>query len=113
MTMPDPIEAPVPEAEILLPLTCPVCGRQALSGFRMTVVVEAVLSGQIRLYSTCHLAAWDASVRELDALFDYLDTAGAETGEQKLVFVNTGLHDLRRSSSGPESRTVEGVRQGG
>ena len=65
------------EAEILFPVTCPVCEQQALTGFRMTVVIEAVLSGQIRLYSSCHLAAWDASDRELDALLEYLDTAGA------------------------------------
>jgi hypothetical protein len=109
MITPDPIEASVTEAEILLPLTCPVCGRQALTGFRMAVVIEAVLSGQIRLYSICHLAAWDASARELDALFEYLDTAGAETGEQKLVFVNTGLHDLKAGSSGAEGRTAQGV----
>ena len=61
------------EAEILFPVTCPICAQRALTGFRMTVVIEAVLSGQIRLYSNCHLAAWDASERELKALLEYLD----------------------------------------
>jgi hypothetical protein len=99
------------EAEILFPVTCPVCEQQALTGFRMTVVIDAVLSGQIRLYSSCHLAAWDASERELDALLEYLDTAGAdstgetcrefeieESAEHKTpMFVHTGVHDRLRS----------------
>ncbi len=73
----------------------------------MAVVIEAVLSGQIRLYSNCHLAAWDASERELHALLEYLDTTGTETGREfeigessehkKPVFVHTGVHDRLES----------------
>jgi hypothetical protein len=85
------------DAEILFPVTCPVCAQQALTGFRTEVVIDAVLSGQIRLYSTCHLAAWDASDHELAAILDFLDTVGADaTGETQYpppVFVHTGIHD--------------------
>ena len=81
------------EAEILFPVTCPICAQRGLTGFRMTVVIEAVLSGQIRLYSNCHLAAWDAGEPELDALLEFLDTCDDDTvGEP--VYVHTGVHAL-------------------
>ena len=57
----------------------------------MTVVIEAVLSRQIRLYSNCHMAAREACERELDALLEYLETCDDDTvGEP--VFVHTGVH---------------------
>ena len=87
------------ESEILFPVTCPICAQCELTGFRMTVVIEAVLSGQIRLYSNCHLAAWDANERELDALLEYLDTCDDDTvGEP--VFVHTGVHPLTPAFTG-------------
>jgi hypothetical protein len=87
------------EAEILFPVTCPICAQPGLTGFRMTVVIEAVLSGQIRLYSNCHLAAWDASEPELDALLEYLDTCDDDTvGEP--MYVHTGVHALSPGLTG-------------
>jgi hypothetical protein len=67
--------APMREAEILFPVVCPVCAQGALTRFRMGVVTEALQTGEIRLYSNCHLAAWDANTLELDEIRDYLDGA--------------------------------------
>jgi hypothetical protein len=63
------------EAEMLFPVRCPVCGLEALSGFRMGVIVDAFRSGQIRLYANCHLAGWDASHIEIEQIREYLDAA--------------------------------------
>jgi hypothetical protein len=95
------------EADILFPVTCPTCAHEALTGFRMAVITEALETGQIRLYSTCHLLGWDASHSELDQICEYLDVArSAAMGkarkeidlessvEQKSpVYVHTGTHD--------------------
>jgi hypothetical protein len=53
------------EPEILLPVTCPHCGKRWMSEFRATVVVEALQTRQIRLYATCQVSSWDASEAEL------------------------------------------------
>ena len=74
--------APTKEAEILFPVVCPVCAQGALTGFRMGVVTEAMQTGEIRLYSSCHLVAWDANSLEIDEIREYLDGAlSAALGE--------------------------------
>ena len=37
------------EAEILFPVQCPVCAQEALTGFRISVVADALRTGEIRL----------------------------------------------------------------
>ena len=67
------------EPEILFPLKCPVCLRESLTGFRISVVVEALQTLEIRLYANCHLTSWDASEAELSAhLRKYLDVVWSE-----------------------------------
>ena len=60
------------ESEVLLPVTCPVCTQQMLTGFRISVIAAALDTGDIRLYSSCHLASWEASDAELRAIHGYL-----------------------------------------
>jgi hypothetical protein len=73
---------PVSEAEILFPVTCPVCSRQSLSAFRLSVVADALQTGQIRLYASCHVAGWDASRSELETIREYLDVESSADLQQ-------------------------------
>jgi hypothetical protein len=66
------------EPEILFPVKCPVCLRESLTGFRITVVAEALQTLEMRLYANCHLTSWDASEAELAHLRKYLDVAWSE-----------------------------------
>jgi hypothetical protein len=66
----------VKEHELLLPVRCPVCRLESLSGFR-TAVVEDALAGGIRLYANCHAVGWDATRGELQQLREYVDAAFA------------------------------------
>jgi hypothetical protein len=61
------------EPEIELPVSCPCCGQQSLSEFRLGVVAEALQTHQMRLYANCHLAGWDASDAELEEIREHLD----------------------------------------
>jgi hypothetical protein len=61
------------EAEILLPVQCPVCAQEALTGFRISVVADALRTGEIRLYAPCHVASWEASEEEIFLLHEYLE----------------------------------------
>lgn len=61
------------EPELLIPVKCPVCSRESLTGFRISVAADALESGQIRLYANCHVVSWDASVTELAKIRAYLD----------------------------------------
>jgi hypothetical protein len=70
------------EAEIHFPVTCPVCSKQSLSGFRLSVIADALQTGLIRLYATCHVAAWDASGPELERIREYLDVESGEDLQQ-------------------------------
>jgi hypothetical protein len=45
----------------LVPILCPKCATFALTGFPIAVIVIGLTSGkQMRLYSACHDAGWDA-----------------------------------------------------
>ena len=65
------------ESEVLLPVTCPVCTQQMLTGFRISVIAAALDTGDIRLYSSCHLASWEASDAELIVIPGYLPVLGS------------------------------------
>ena len=67
----------VTEPEVLLPVRCPICMRDSLVGFRISVIADAFESGEIRLYATCHVVGWDAGKQELEAIVEYLDAAWA------------------------------------
>jgi len=53
------------EPEILFTVKCPICLQESLTGFRISVVSEALETGDIRLYANCYVASWDASDVEL------------------------------------------------
>jgi hypothetical protein len=73
---------PLSEAEIHFPVTCPICSTRSLSGFRLSVVADALHTGQIRLYAACHVAAWDASGPELEQIREYLDVESSADLQQ-------------------------------
>jgi hypothetical protein len=60
------------EPEILLPVKCPICLQQSLTAYRIAVVVDALATGDIRLYAGCHIASWDASEADMKAIRDFL-----------------------------------------
>jgi hypothetical protein len=60
------------EAEVFLPVRCPICLRESFAGFRISVIADALESSEIRLYSNCHVVSWGASARELDKICEYL-----------------------------------------
>lgn len=66
------------EAEILVSVQCPVCAREAFSGFRISVISDALRTGEIRLYSTCHAVSWEANDKELFLLHEYLEAEWSE-----------------------------------
>jgi hypothetical protein len=97
------------EPEVLFPVKCPVCRREALTGFRISVIADALATGEIRLYANCHVASWDASKAELGEIRDYLDTVwGADLQEacqeffaldnfpenENLAFIHAGSLDV-------------------
>jgi|HubBroStandDraft_6_1064221.scaffolds.fasta_scaffold477997_1 hypothetical protein len=67
----------ITEPEVSLPVRCPICMRESLVGFRISVIADAFGSGEIRLYADCHVVGWDASQKELEAIVEYLDAAWA------------------------------------
>jgi hypothetical protein len=67
----------ITEPEVSLPVKCPICMREALVGFRISVIADAFESGEIRLYADCHVVGWDANANELKAIVEYLDAAWA------------------------------------
>ena len=60
------------DSEIELPVICPTCGKHVLSEFRTEVIADALHTGQLRLYSPCHLNGWDASDAELRKISAHL-----------------------------------------
>jgi hypothetical protein len=68
----------VSEPEILLPVKCPICLQESLTGFRVGVVADALATGDLRLYTECHLASWDASEADLKAIREFLDVTWSE-----------------------------------
>jgi hypothetical protein len=75
-------ESPEPhvmtEAEILFPVQCPICAQEALTGFRISVVADALRTGEIRLYTACHVVSWEASEKEIFLLHEYLEAGWSE-----------------------------------
>jgi hypothetical protein len=67
----------ITEPEVSLPVKCPICMRESLVEFRISVIADAFESGEIRLYADCHVVGWDASQKELKAIVEYLDAAWA------------------------------------
>jgi hypothetical protein len=61
------------EPEILCPIKCPVCSQESLLSFRISVVADALKTGDIRLYANCHVAGWHASAAELETIREFLD----------------------------------------
>jgi hypothetical protein len=60
------------DSEVFFPVRCPICLRESLTGFRISVIADALESSEIRLYSNCHVMSWDASEREVDKICGYL-----------------------------------------
>jgi len=63
------------ESEVLFPVKCPICLQESLAGFRISVVADALETGEIRLYANCHVAGWDASALELAHIREFLEAA--------------------------------------
>jgi len=95
------------EPEIQFPVKCPVCLQELLTGFRISVVADALNTGDLRLYANCHLASWDASERELAQIREFLDATLSENlrpyqefsiddlcNEENLAFICTGVIDV-------------------
>jgi hypothetical protein len=66
------------EAEILFPVQCPICAQEGLTGFRISVVADALRTGEIRLYAACHVVGWEASEKEIFLLHEYLEAGWSE-----------------------------------
>src|ERR1700691_161471 len=67
------------EPEILCPVRCPVCSQESLLSFRISVVADALKTGDIRLYANCHIASWHASEAELETIREFLDATWIES----------------------------------
>ena len=93
------------ELEIPFRVRCPVCSRESPTGYRISVVVEALQTLQIRLYADCHVASWDASDAELAQIRECLNAVWREnlpdesedyslSGTQEedgVAFIHTGI----------------------
>jgi hypothetical protein len=99
------------EPEILVTVRCPICLRESLTGFRISVIADAIQSGDIRLYANCHIAGWDASAVEMEQIREFLDATWSENLQEAcqefsldsledvtgVAFINTGaLGDIER-----------------
>ena len=108
------------EAEILFPVQCPVCAQEALTGFRISVVADALRTGEIRLYALCHIASWEASEKEIFLLHEYLEAGWSEDMQEacrqidvensaasRPAFVHTEMMErLRLDDSSKRLRTI-------
>lgn len=108
------------EAEILFPVQCPVCAQEALAGFRISVVADALRTGEMRLYAACHVVSWEASEKEIFLLHEYLEAGWSEemqdacrqidlenSAASQPVFVHTEMMEqLRLVESSRRSRAV-------
>ena len=72
------------EHELLLPVRCPVCAQESLSGFRASIIATA-RGADIRLYDYCHVVSWDATEREIQVMRTYLNDAFQAELQQALV----------------------------
>jgi hypothetical protein len=107
------------EAEILVPVQCPICAQEALTGFRISVVADALRTGEIRLYTACHVVSWEASDKEIFLLHEYLEAGWSEEMQEACrqidfensaanqpVFVHTEMMEQLRLD---ESRRLRAV----
>jgi hypothetical protein len=61
------------EPEIMMPVTCPECGRESLCTLAVAVAAHALLAGEpILLRSGCHSHEWEADPLEKEQLREYL-----------------------------------------
>jgi hypothetical protein len=99
------------EAEILFPVQCPICAREALTGFRISVVADALRTGEIRLYAACHVISWEASQKEIFLLHEMqeacrqIDVENSSADHQP-VFVHTEMMEQLRLD---ESRRLRAI----
>jgi len=63
-----------PEQPVVqIPVNCPVCGTERLAEFPVAVVAIALTRwNNMRLQTTCHDVAWDATPRDLQRIRGYL-----------------------------------------
>ena len=74
----------MPESEVFFPVRCPICLQESLTGFRISVIADAMESSEIRLYSNCHVISWDASERELDKNMGTCTRCGLRIHEKRV-----------------------------
>jgi hypothetical protein len=62
------------EPTIQFPVTCPVCGAEALAEYPVADVADALISrtGALQLRASCHDLRWTASKLELQQIREYL-----------------------------------------
>jgi DNA-binding IclR family transcriptional regulator len=70
------------ESEILIPVRCPICSQEPLTGFRVSVIAEALQTLEMRLYAECHLTSWEASELELAQIREYVFAESNEDLEE-------------------------------
>jgi hypothetical protein len=66
--------AAVDEPTIQFPVTCPICGTEALGEYSIAVVADALLvrTDPLLLRSQCHDQRWTATEHELGQIREYL-----------------------------------------
>ena len=65
------------EPELMMPVTCPQCGRESLFALTFAVAADALLAGRpIVLHVDCHSRDWEADLSEREQLREYLGTVG-------------------------------------
>ena len=61
------------EPEVLVPVTCPQCGKESLVRLSVSVAAETLIAGtRLRLSTACHPVEWDATRVELEQIREYL-----------------------------------------
>jgi hypothetical protein len=63
----------VAETPVLLPVRCPTCGAESMTGYPTIVVMTALTRWHnMALYTSCHPASWDASQAEMARIRAFL-----------------------------------------
>jgi hypothetical protein len=74
------VSADMHEATVRFPVTCPICGAEALTSFTISEVAFAVVSSRrIKLHAICHDGTWDASDIEMQQIREYLGSVWLNT----------------------------------
>jgi hypothetical protein len=72
------------EPTIRFPVACPRCGREQLTEFPISEVVDALDRGSdISLVATCHDVIWTATELELEQIHQYLVVAQGKLRQAK------------------------------